>query len=246
MTDDETTLQLLDRFVSAVRSLPSVRAVWAHGSLAGGDYQPGRSDLDLIAVLDHRYPAAEESRVAGLHEDLARAVPLAAKLHCSYAAVDEWGDPAQDHLTWAHEELMCRPVSPVTRRELHEFGKVLHGPPPAGLVPPVTDRQLAAYVIDDLRTFWRPALQHQERWLLDAWVDLGLLTLARASVTLRTGRLITKAAALDVLAELHAPTEVVEDIRRRRYGPAVPASPEWLEQRARLTRAFLSTALDEV
>ncbi len=44
------TEELLDRFVRALTAL-APEAVWAHGSLAGGDYQEGRSDLDLIAVL---------------------------------------------------------------------------------------------------------------------------------------------------------------------------------------------------
>ncbi|NUR68955.1 MAG: nucleotidyltransferase, partial [Streptomyces sp.] len=41
---------LLDRFLSGLAPVDPI-AVWAHGSLAGGDYQEGRSDLDLIAVL---------------------------------------------------------------------------------------------------------------------------------------------------------------------------------------------------
>ncbi|MEU2632358.1 nucleotidyltransferase, partial [Kitasatospora sp. NPDC007106] len=48
MTDDAAR-HLLDRFVGLLRPMPSLVAVWAHGSLAAGDYQPGRSDLDLIA-----------------------------------------------------------------------------------------------------------------------------------------------------------------------------------------------------
>ena len=56
----------------------------------------------------------------------------------------------------------------------------------------------------------------------DIWVDLGLLTFARATVTLREGRLISKRQALAVLPVLGAPAEVVEDITRRRYGQHGP------------------------
>jgi hypothetical protein len=35
--------------------------------------------------------------------------------------------PARPHLTWAHEEFMRQPVTPVTRRELHDFGLLLYG-----------------------------------------------------------------------------------------------------------------------
>ncbi len=243
---DQITEQLLDRFVSALRPVVPLVSVWVHGSLAGGDYQPGRSDLDLIAVLGRPCTAVEEQRLGEVHETLAGAIPLASKVHCGYPVLTELDDPPRSHLTWAHEELMHRPITPVTRRELHDFGRVLYGRPPAGLLPPVTDRQLADFIVEDLRNFWRPALDHPERWIRDIWVDLGLLTLARATVTLRDGRLITKGEALDVLAELGAPTDVVDDIRQRRHGVPGPADEQWFNRRAELTLAFLGPAIDQV
>jgi hypothetical protein len=240
------TRRLLDRFVGTVQEVVPLVSVWAHGSFAGGDYQPGRSDLDLIAVLDRPCTTLEEQRLGEAHEKLGGFVSLAAKLHCSYLAATELDDPARSHLTWAHEELMRRPVTPVTRRELHTFGIVLHGRPPAALLPPVTDRQLADFVIADLRTFWRPSLDHPEWYARDIWVDLGLLTLARATVTLRDGKLITKADALDVLGDLGAPPEVVDDIRQRRYGNPGPATEQWIARRAGLALTFLEPAIEQI
>lgn len=153
-------------------------------------------------------------------------------------------DPARPHLTWAHEELYKRPVSPVTRTELHAFGRVLHGPPPAGLLPPVPDGQLARFVVRDQRDYWRPALADARLWTRDVWVDLGLLTFARASATLSDGRLISKREALDLLPGLGAPGEVVEDIRARRYGTPAPPTDAWTARRAGLTRAYLGPAID--
>ena len=69
--------------------------------------------------------------------------------------------------------------------------------------------------------------------------DLGMLTLARAQVTLRDGRLITKREALDVLARMGAPARVVGDIRERRYGAAPAASEEWLAERGELARSYV-------
>ncbi|MFE7530549.1 aminoglycoside adenylyltransferase domain-containing protein [Kitasatospora sp. NPDC057542] len=243
---DQITEHLIDRFVSALRPVVPLLSVWAHGSLAGGDYQPGRSDLDLIALLGRPCTAAEEQRLGEMHEALGRVSPLASRLHCSYPAVTELDDPARSHLTWAHEELMHRPITPVTRRELHAFGLVLQGQPPTEILPPVTDRELADSIVKDLQNFWRPALDHPERWTRDIWVDLGLLTLARAAVTLQDGRLITKAEALDVLAELGAPADVVDDIRQRRYGTPGPADQQWINRRAELTLAFLGPAIDRI
>ncbi|MFE3037119.1 nucleotidyltransferase domain-containing protein [Streptomyces canus] len=228
---------LLDRFRADLAPLAPV-AVWAHGSLAGGDYQEGRSDLDLIAVLPSLTPRTVW-RLAKLHARL-RAEPLSRQLHCTY--LTPAADPDRRHPTWAHEQLFKRPVSPVTRRELHVFGRVLDGKPPAELLAPVPDRELAEFVVRDQRDFWRPALDNNSLWTRDVWVDLGLLTFARATVTLREGRLIPKREALELLPRLGAPVEVVEDIRRRRYGDPGPA----VANRAALTRGYLGPAIDEL
>ncbi|MFF8732548.1 nucleotidyltransferase domain-containing protein [Streptomyces sp. NPDC015171] len=240
------TDMLLDAFLRRLAPLRPL-AVWAHGSLAGGDYQEGRSDLDLIAVLPRPLGPKEVWRVATLHHRLRRAAPPAVRLlHCGYLAPAVLDDPGRSHLTWAHDGLLRRPVTPVTRRELHAFGRVLYGGTPAALLPPVPDRQLAEFVVRDQRDFWRPAVDRARLWRRDVWVDLGLLTFARAGVTLREGRLISKREALAELSALGAPAEVVEDITRRRYGtPApAPASDAWRGRRAEAARAFLGPAID--
>lgn len=235
---------LLDRFLTGLGPLAPV-AVWAHGSLAGGDYQEGRSDLDLIAVLDAPLTPRTVWRLAKLHARL-RAEPLAAQLHCTYLTPDAVEDSARPHLTWAHEQLFKRPVTPVTRRELHTFGRVLHGKAPAGLLPPVLDLELDEFVVRDQRDFWRPKLAKAERWRQAPWVDVGLTTFARATATLRDGRLISKREALELLPELGAPVEVVEDIRQRRYEDPAPPTEEWTARRGELTRSYLGPAIDEL
>ncbi|MFF4351970.1 nucleotidyltransferase domain-containing protein [Streptomyces sp. NPDC001530] len=241
MTDDATA-RLLDRFLTDLRAFAPV-ALWAHGSLAGGDYQQGRSDLDLIAVLEDPVSLATVRKVVRLHRRL-RAEPLAAKLHCSYLTPDSMAGAERSYLTWAHNRLMKRPVTPVTRRELHAFGLVLHGKPPEDLLPPVPDRELGEFVVRDQKEFWRPAVDKAGLWKQDVWVDLGTITFARATVTLREGRLISKREALDVLPELGAPIDVVEDIRRRRYEEPQPPTAEWTARRAELTRNYLGPAID--
>ncbi|MFF4485885.1 nucleotidyltransferase domain-containing protein [Streptomyces sp. NPDC001544] len=235
---------LLDRFLDALAVLHPV-AVWAHGSLAGGDYQEGRSDLDLIAVLPGPVGLGTVRRTVALHRRL-RADPLAAKLHCGYLSPDTLADPARSHLTWAYN-VTRRPVTPVTRRELHTFGRVLHGATPAELLPPVPDRQLTDFVVRDQRDYWRPAVDRARLWRQDIWVDLGLLTHARATATLRDGRLISKREALDLLPGLGAPGEVVEDITRRRYErQPPPPTQEWTVRRAELTHGYLGPAIDKL
>ncbi|WP_282702139.1 nucleotidyltransferase domain-containing protein [Streptomyces sp. CC219B] len=236
------TEDLLARFLQELTAVDPV-AVWAHGSLAGGDYQEGRSDLDLITVLPGPVTPRVVWRIALTHARL-RNEPLAAKLHCTYLTPATADDTDRSHLTWAHQKLFRRPVSPVTRRELHAFGRVLHGRGPAGLLPAVSDRELGAYVVRDQRDFWRRAVDNPRLWTQDVWVDLGMVIFARATVTVRDGRLISKGEALDLLPELGAPVEVVEDIRGRRYGDPAPPAEGWTARRAGLTRDYLGPAID--
>jgi hypothetical protein len=237
---DEAVQPVLDGFVSSIRKVAAVEAVWLHGSLALGDYQLGRSDLDVIVVTSSPPPPA----VADVHRQLIRDFPLAAKLHCSY--MTELADLSVRHPTFAHQRYFDRPVTPVTRRELAIGNRTLFGPTPAELLPVVSDEELFAFIRRDLNDFWLPATRKRTNWYADIWVDLSLLTIARAHVTLATGDLITKRAAFDVLPNLGAPADVVEDIRRRRYGPEFRTGPWWRHTRAGRTRRFVGTAIPAV
>ncbi|MEO3876621.1 nucleotidyltransferase domain-containing protein [Nonomuraea sp. B12E4] len=235
------TERLLRRFLEGVEPAVPLVALWAHGSLGAGDYQEGRSDLDLVAIVDSPVTMEQWRRIKALHRSLD--LPLADRLHCSYMARQELADHAVEHVTWAHQEIYRRTVTAITRRELHEAGRVLFGSPPGGLLPPVPDAELAAFVRADLRDFWLEKTRGRRRWLRDVWVDLGMVTVARATVTLREGRLISKREALDVLAELGAPEKVVADVRARRYGTPAPVLSRF--RRGRLARAFIRSAIKQ-
>ena len=242
----EEVRALLDRFRADVSGALPLVALWAHGSLALGDFQPGRSDLDLVGVIGTAPTPVQVQDLQRVHEALHSQVPLAEKLHCTYVVRSELGNTGHDHLTWAHGELFDRPVSPVSRRELHQGGLCLFGPAPATMVPPITDQELADYIRGNLRDYWYPKTTRDDLWLRDIWVDLGLLTFARATVTLREGRLITKREALEVLADLDAPADVVRDVYQRRYHSAQPASERWRVKRGYQTRTYLREGIRQV
>ncbi|WP_202873021.1 hypothetical protein [Kribbella capetownensis] len=239
---DEAVQQLLDGFVASVRQVAAVEAIWLHGSLALGDYQLGRSGLDVVAVVSSPPPAAVED----VHRRLIAESPPASKLHCSYMLADQLADASIRHVTFAQERYFDRPVTPVTRRELALSNVSLFGPPPSSLLPATSDEELFSFIRRDLREFWLPAVARWTNWYVDVWVDLSLLTIARAHVTLTTGELITKRAALDVLPSLGAPAAVVADITRGRYGSRRLATPWWRHRRAVLTRRFVQTAIPAV
>jgi hypothetical protein len=237
---------LLDRFAAGAGGVVQLEALWAHGSLALGDFQPGRSDLDLVALISAAPDDAEQQDLRRMHEALHRQEPLAQKLHCSYVVRAELDDPGREHLTWAHAEMFTRVVSPVSRRELHLGGLCLLGPAPDTVLPPVSDQELADYIRGDLRDYWYPKTEQADLWRQDIWVDVGLLTFARATVTLRDGRLITKREALGVLAGLGAPDCLVKDICQRRYENPPPISETWRAGRGQRASTFLRDGIRRV
>ena len=233
----------LDRFTREARSVAPIAAVWVHGSLALGDYQQGRSDLDLIAVAASELTEDHRRALEQLHRDLIRTEPTVAKLHCSYMLADDLGDLGKRHFTWAQGRVLNRPVTPVTRRELHLGRRSLYGPSPVDMLPAVTDQQLDEFIRRDLSEYWQPRAAKPMYWMIDLWVDLGMLTVARATATLRDGRLLTKGEALAELAALRAPAEVIADIRARRYAHVTPLNPYRRRHRAQRTGSFIRSAI---
>ncbi|MFE2496544.1 hypothetical protein [Streptomyces scopuliridis] len=244
MTEPGVT-RLLGRFVADVSAAVPLVALWAHGSLALGDFQPGRSDLDLVALVGTVPTEARRERLRALHQQLFAEAPFADKLHCTYLPRQGVADAARSHPTWALGEWFERPVSPVGRRELTTGALVLTGPSPADELPGVSDAELTAFIRRDLRDYWLPVTAEPDLWLRDVWVDAAMLTFARASVTLRDGRLITKREALDELRAQGAPAAVTDDIHRRRYGAADgPGTEQWLHQRGELAREFVRAGIE--
>jgi hypothetical protein len=232
---------LVSRFADAVRDVARVRGFYVGGSIGSGDYHPGISDLDLVALLSEPLTRTRRSRLKAVHATFD--VP---KLHCAYVAADEVADPDRTHVTWAHEEMFRRPLSRVARAELHQFGVTVYGPAPASVFPPVDDADLAEGARAELRGYWRGALRRPQVWRTDLHVDLGLTTVSRADATLSGRRLITKRAAIDRLPSLGVPVELADEIRRRRAGETVTLTEDEVRDRAVLVRGIMRRELDRL
>lgn len=237
---------MLGRFVVGVTDLlpVPVLAIWAHGSLAMGDYQPGRSDIDLVAVIAEPLSEEQARRLTDFHGRLLRDQPTAAKLHCSYVPMPQIAEVDAEHYTFAQASAQRRAVSPVSRCELLRAGRVLSGASPTEILPHVSDVDLAAYLRHMLRTYYLTAVtKWPTTWFQDAWIDQVVLACARAAVTLRDGRLITKSEALDELARCGAPDRLVADIRQRRYGEIGEPGLVWRLRRALMFRRYMSSEI---
>jgi len=237
---------LVRSFAEQVRPVADLTAFWVAGSLASGDYRPGVSDLDLVALAAAPLDDGQRGAVTALHEGLVRTDPRAAKLHCDYLPATEVADVSAAHVRWAHGELYRHPLSGIARAELLRFGITLWGPVPGEVLPPVGDADLAAAVRGELTGYWADAVRKPHLWLQDVYVDVGLFTLARAQATLHDGRLVTKTEAMPRLAALGVDPDVVAEMAQRRQGATVDLSTGQRLRRARHVRRVMTAGIADL
>ena len=101
------------------------------GSLATGDYVPGVSDLDLVALTEGPVSPARQELLAGLHRELDQGAARGLDLGCVYVDAGRLADLGASHPTWTHGSLVQRSLSGVTRAELARHGFAVLGRPPA-------------------------------------------------------------------------------------------------------------------
>jgi hypothetical protein len=241
------TTELLGTLGTGIRAEADAVALYVGGSLATGDYRPGISDLDLVAVVKRPLDRGQRRNVIDLHRRLIASGATDEKLHCVYVPAGDLADVRTKHLTWGFEELFRRPFSGVARAELLARGYAVFGPPPGELIPAISADKLAEAVRGVLSGYWTSALRRPTVWLEDIYVDLSLTTLARAEATLTGDGLITKREAISRLDRFGVPAPLIDEIRQRRAGQAVTISPGYRLRRAfavhRLVSAGIATVL---
>jgi hypothetical protein len=192
------------------------------GSLATGDYVPGVSDLDLVALTEGPVGATQQESLASLHRELDQGAAQGLDLGCVYVDADRLADLGALHPTWTHGSLVQRSLSGVTRAELVRHGFAVLGRPPAAVLPEVTDDDVRRAARAELCGYWAHAARRPLWWLNPVIADLGLTSMARGRHALQTGQLLTKTQAIE---QAHAPDWLKDQLRARRQGQRV-ASPQ--------------------
>jgi hypothetical protein len=191
------------------------------GSLATGDYVPGVSDLDLVALTGDPVGPARREILASLHRELDQGPAQGLNLGCVYVYAGRLADFRALHPTWTHGSLVQRGLSGVTRAELVRHGFAILGRPPAAVLPEVTDDDVRRAARAELCGYWAYAARRPLWWLNPVIADLGLTSMARGRHALQTGQLLTKTQAIE---QAHAPVWLKDQLRARRQGQRV-ASP---------------------
>ncbi|MGZ4772474.1 MAG: nucleotidyltransferase domain-containing protein, partial [Ilumatobacteraceae bacterium] len=145
-----------------------VEGLYVVGSFALDDWQPGRSDIDIVAVTAE--PATDEDfgSLRTVHALLAERQPLPS-IDGPYLA---WADlivaPATGlHRPWTlagdlHHDGECFEINPVTWYTLATYGVTVRGPSADSLNIWHETEDRVRFVIDNLSTYWHQLAESVE------------------------------------------------------------------------------------
>ena len=201
--------------------LSSVQAVlgdhfiglYLYGSLAGGDFDPQRSDIDFVVVTADEIPDEMIPALEALHARLAAsglkwaalkwaALKWTAKLEGAFLpqqVIRRYDPDDARPRPWINEGrfyLGCQGSDWIIQRHiLREQGVVVAGPAPQTLIDPVHPSDIRRAVLGVLHEWWSPML-HDPAWLRRSeYRAYAVLTMCRALYTREYGTVVSKPAA---------------------------------------------------
>lgn len=204
-TLDPDIESLLQRLLSEAQAVlgDHFAGMYVHGSVASGDFTPGRSDIDFVVVTTAELPAELLPALEAMHARLtASGLKWATHLEGSYIPEQALRcyDPAHNH----HPALRVDGTFAVDghgndwivqRYLIREKGLVLAGPEPKTLIDPIHPDDLRQAVLGTLQEWWAPQLQEPFRLYGREYQAYATLTMCRILYTLRHGDIASKAAA---------------------------------------------------
>lgn len=215
----------VDRYLKALdRALPGrIGGFYVVGSVALGDFQPGRSDIDFVAVVTQALDATELRRLCNLQRGLYRRSLLASIRSLSWPLVcngvfiegkDLNRSALEATAVASHVAGKFTPgggfdANPVTWLNLKRYGIRVRGPYPADLDIYHNDAELRAWILRNLNSYWRHWAGDVERGGLTAakalllrYVAWGVHGTSRMHYTIATGDLASKTRATDYALDL--------------------------------------------
>jgi len=212
------TPPVVAEFGGRLEALAWVSDLLVAGSLATGDYLPGVSDLDLVALVDGPVDDDRRAALVALHRELDAAGGRGARLGCVYVDAGRIAEVAVRHPTWTHGLLVQRILSGISRAELVRHGFAVFGRAPQDVFPAMSDDAVREAARAELTGYWAWAARRPWIWCDPIMADLGLTSMARGRHALRDGELLTKSAAVE---QADAPAWLRDQLRARRRGENV-------------------------
>ena len=171
------------------------------GSLALGDFNSHRSDIDFVAVTFDELPPEMIAALQAMHTRLwARGTKWDRRLDGSYVPQQVFRHWTADHTPCPFVEgdrfTVTKQGSAVIQRHIiHRYGVVVAGPSPHRLVDQVGSDELRCAQQDMLEKCWRPLLD-DPAWVQQSQMQpFAILTLCRTLYTLEHGVVASKLVA---------------------------------------------------
>ena len=201
---------LLHALLSEVQAILENHFVglYLYGSLASGDFDPERSDIDFVVVTADALPDEIISALEAMHARVtAGGLKWAAKLEGAYVpqhALRRY-DPGAAPCPCVNEGrfYLARHESDwiIQRHILREHGVAVAGPALRPMIDPVQPDDLRRAVQAVLREWWSPMLQlagradDPARLRSSEYQAYAVLTMCRALYTLQHGQVVSKPVA---------------------------------------------------
>ncbi len=214
--------------------------MYLYGSLASGDFDPQRSDIDFVVVTADVLPEEMVTALEAMHARVAASgLKWAAKLEGAYIPLRAFRryDPTDAPCPYVNEgsfrvgHLGSDWV--IQRHVIRGQGVVVAGPAPQPLIDPIRADDLRRAVLATLREWWVPMLQDPDpRLHRGEYQAYAILTMCRALYTLQYGAVVSKPVAArwaqGALGERWA-AMIGRALARRRDGGAVLCLDETLD-----------------
>ncbi len=177
--------------------------MYLDGSLAIGEFEPDKSDIDFVVVTDADVFSTIFEVLKTMHQRIAGgASRWGRELEGSYiskrALRYERRPAAHPYIDRGSVLAMVHPETgywPIHRYMLREHGVVLAGPLPHTLIDPVAPEDLRDAVRGILREWWTPMLTEGPLLQNSLYRCYAVLTMSRMLYTLRHGTIVTKPVA---------------------------------------------------
>lgn len=177
--------------------------MYLYGSLAMGDFNPARSDIDFVVVTGEHLPEQIIKELESMHLVLASGAKWQRKLEGAYVpkAVIRRHDPQNRPLPTVNEgHFYMAPLGSdwvMQRKILRETESALYGPSLHNLIDPVSAADLRAAVLAVIDDWWEPMLGDQARLHDPGYQPFAVLSMCRSLYTARLGELATKSRAAE-------------------------------------------------
>jgi hypothetical protein len=196
---------VLEELLSGARAVLGRRFVgmYLDGSLAIGDFEPDKSDLDFVVVTDGELSDETFRNLQAMHERVATGtskwvrelegsyIPQRALRHDRRPAAHPYIDRGST-LAVVHQESGYWVIH---RHMLREHGVGLAGPSPRTLIDPVQPSELREAVLGILREWWMPMLLDAPLLQNSFYRCYAVLTMTRMLYTIRHGAIVSKLVA---------------------------------------------------